>query len=327
MSPNDQKINQDWGQSESNLTPSDLAKRSMPKFGKVLIIIILTTAAVILLSFGIVSLLKYLNEQTHKTSDSTDTTKRYSRIDLQPSLDRWLNAQVNKKNNSILIYDLDNQEIIARNYDFSQVNSLGVENLFLVYLAYMRIEQGLWQKTDQLHVGNATINRENCLTKIIQENHTGCVDSLISEIGLDSLKQFLKDQSYNNTNFTNHLSNTSDLLSLAKRLNSHPDFSETLWQELKTKLIPNPSISISDPLLSGFSSLKTYGLSGSQTSNLDHSLNYSYYNSLYLLEVNNEDSAKKRSFILICLITDTSSAALNDLAKGIEKPLIEDIKE
>ena len=327
MSPNDQKANQDWVRSESNLTPNDLAKHSMPNFGKVLAIIILTTAAVILLSFGIVSLFKYFNEQAHKTSNSTETTKHYSRIDLQPSLDRWLSVQVNKKNNSILVYDLDNQEIIARNYDFSQVNSLGVENLFLVYLAYMRIEQGLWQKTDQLHVDNSPISRENCLTKIIQENHVGCTNSLISEIGSDNLKQFLKDQSYSNTNFTNHLSNTSDLLNLAKRLISHPDFSETLWQELKTKLTPDANTSTSDPFLSGFSNLKAYGLSRVQTSSPSTSLNYSIYNSLYFLETNDKNSDKKRSFILIGLITDTSSAALNDLAKELEKSLTESIKE
>ena len=40
------------------LTPNEFAKHSMPKFGKIFAIILFTTASVILLSFGIVYLMK-----------------------------------------------------------------------------------------------------------------------------------------------------------------------------------------------------------------------------------------------------------------------------
>jgi len=83
-----------------NFTPNELSKHSMPKFGKILFIIIFTTIGVIALSFGIVYLMKYLNEQTTKPQQTEQTIKHFKKINLQPTLDRWLTTQINKKNNS-----------------------------------------------------------------------------------------------------------------------------------------------------------------------------------------------------------------------------------
>ena len=191
-------------QNNSSLSPSDLAKNSMPKFGKILFIILFTTLSVILLSFGIVYLMKNINEKAQKPSN-TSQTKHYKKIDLQPTIDQWVANQVNRKNSSIAIYDLNNQEIIGRHNDFIQNNSTGVENLFLIYLALTKIEQGTWKKADQLNVNGEAITRENCLTRIVQDNHQGCIDYFTNEIGIDKLKEFLKDQSYDNTNPKIHL--------------------------------------------------------------------------------------------------------------------------
>ena len=145
--------------------------------------------------------MKNINEKTQKSSNTTQT-RHYKKIDLQPIIDQWVANQVNRKNSSIAIYDLNNQEIIGRHNDFIQNNSTGVENLFLIYLALTKIEQGTWKKTDQLNVNSEAITRGNCLTKIVQDNHQGCIDYFTNEIGTDKLKEFLKDQSYDNTKFS-----------------------------------------------------------------------------------------------------------------------------
>lgn len=302
------------------LTPNEFAKHSMPKFGKIFAIILFTTAGVILLSFGIVYLMKYLNEKTAKTPETTAESTKLVSINLQPAIDQWLSTQVNKKNNSILVYDLKNQEIIGRNNDFTQNNSQGVENLFLVYLANLLFKQETWKKEDLVKVGEESLTKETCLTRIIQENHVGCKEAIISELGADQLKQFLKDQSYENTNLTAHLSNTSDLLSLAKRFYNHPDFSNDVWEDLKLKLDPKANVIAStNPLLSGFQKLKPYGIfsAASETSS-----NYSYINNLYFIETAEEDPALRRTIVLIYLATDTDAASVIDLAKAIEKSLI-----
>lgn len=302
------------------LTPNEFAKHSMPKFGKIFAIILFTTAGVILLSFGIVYLMKYLNEKTAKTPEITAESTKLSSINLQPAIDQWLSTQVNKKNNSILVYDLKNQEIIGRNNDFTQNNSQGVENLFLVYLANLLFKQETWKKEDLIKVGEESFTKETCLIRIIQENHAGCKEAIISELGADQLKQFLKDQSYENTNLTAHLSNTSDLLSLAKRFYNHPDFSNDVWEDLKLKLDPKANVIASaNPLLSGFQKLKPYGIFGATP---ETSSNYSYINNLYFIETAEEDPARRRTIVLIYLTTDTDVASIIDLAKAIEKSLI-----
>ncbi|TWP08085.1 hypothetical protein EUA80_00485 [TM7 phylum sp. oral taxon 351] len=302
------------------LTPNEFAKHSMPKFGKIFAIILFTTASVILLSFGIVYLMKYLNEKTAKTSETTTVSTKLASINLQPAIDQWLSAQVNKKNNSILVYDLKNQEIIGRNNDFTQNNSQGVENLFLVYLANLLFKQDTWKKEDLVKVGEESLTKETCLTRIIQENHVSCKEAIVSELGADQLKQFLKDQSYENTNLTAHLSNTSDLLSLAKRFYNHPDFSNDVWEDLKLKLDPKANVIAStNPLLSGFQKLKPYGIFGAAS---ETSSNYSYINNLYFIETVEEDPARRRTIVLIYLATDTDAASVIDLAKVIEKSLI-----
>lgn len=307
---------------ENNFTPNELSKHSMPKFGKILFIIIFTTIGVISLSFGIVYLMKYLNEQTTKPEQTEQITKQFKKINLQPTLDRWLSSQVSKKNSSILVYDLNNQEIIARNNDFSQNNSLGLENLFLAYQIYTKIAQDAIKKEKLLTVNTEQISIDNCLSKILQENHSGCATALISEIGENSFKQFLKDQSYTNTNFTSHLTNTTDLLSLSKRLNTHPDFSEQLWQEFKTKLTPQNNNK--NPLLTGFSKLAVYGLYGAQTNDATNAnLNYPLFNNLYFLETKQEDLKDRQTFVLIFLASDIDAASLIDLAKAIESTILE----
>lgn len=311
-------------QNNSSLSPSDLAKNSMPKFGKILFIILFTTLSVILLSFGIVYLMKNINEKAQKPSN-TSQTKHYKKIDLQPTIDQWVASQVNRKNSSIAIYDLNNQEIIGRHNDFIQNNSTGVENLFLVYLALTKIEQGTWKKTDQLNVNGEAITRENCLTKIVQDNHQGCIDYFTNEIGTDKLKEFLKDQSYDNTNPKIHLTNTSDLLNLAKRIYTHPDFSNDLFQELKNKLIPNQNTT--NPLQIGFSKLQLFGLYNIQAGNSQSSTpNYPLFNCLYFLETKKEDSKDQRTIALIFLSTDISSASLTDFAKKIETSILESLE-
>lgn len=305
-----------------DLAPNEFAKHSMPKFGKILAIIIFTTASVILLSFGIVYLMKRLNEQTPKPVEENQKSAKLQSINLQPVLDQWLTTQVNKKNSSVLLYDLNNQEIIGRNNDFSQNNSLGVENLFLIYLSFLRINQETWKKDDPIKLGEESLTRETCLTKIIQENHAACKDALISEIGIDELKQFLKDQSYENTNFTLHLSSSTDLLNLAKRFFSHPDFSDELWQELKLKLDPKANaIAASNPLLSEFQKLKVYGTYGASA---EVNSNFSYINNLYFLETNEENPTLRRTIVLIYLATDTNTASVIDLAKSLEQGLTQE---
>lgn len=312
--------NQSQAPVNHELTPNEFAKHSMPKFGKIFAIILFTTAGVILLSFGIVYLMKYLNEKTAKTPETTTASTKLASINLQPAIDQWLSAQVNKKNNSILVYDLKNQEIIGRNNDFTQNNSQGVENLFLVYLANLRFKQETWKKEDLVKVGEESLTKETCLTRIIQENHVGCKEAITSELGADQLKQFLKDQSYENTNLTAHLSNTSDLLSLAKRFYNHPDFSNDVWEDLKLKLDPKANVIAStNPLLSGFQKLKPYGIFGAASKT---SSNYSYINNLYFIETAEEDPARRRTIVLIYLATDTDAASVIDLAKVIEKSLI-----
>ena len=309
-------------QTPENFTPNELSKHSMPKFGKILFIIIFTTSGVIALSFGIVYLMKYLNEQTTKPQQTEQTIKHFKKIDLQPTLDRWLTTQINKKNNSILVYDLNNQEIIARNNDFTQNNSLGVENLFLAYLTYTKLEQGSWKKKDILNINGEQITRDNCLSKILQENHQGCALALISDFGENHLKDFLKDQSYNNTNFTNHLTNTADLLSLSKRLQDHPDFSDQLWQDFKTRLTPTNDIK--NPLLTGFSRLNSYGLFGTQTNDSTSvNLNYPIFNNVYFLETKQDDPAERRTLVLIFLASDINATSLIDLAKALESTILE----
>ena len=308
--------------SEDNFTPNELSKHSMPKFGKILFIIIFTTVGVISLSFGIVYLMKYLNEQIAKPEQTTQITKQFKKVNLQPTLDRWLSTQVSKKNSSILIYDLNNQEIIARNNDFSQNNSLGLENLFLAYQIYTKINQNAIKKDKLLTVGTEQISIDNCLSKILQENHPGCAAALVSEIGENNLNQFLKDQSYTNTNFTSHLTNTADLLSLSKRLNTHPDFSEQLWQEFKTKLTPQDNSK--NPLLTGFSKLTVYGLFDSQTNDVTNAnLSYPLFNNLYFLETKQEDPKDRQTFVLIFLASDIDTASLIELAKNLEAAILE----
>ena len=308
--------------SEDNFIPNELSKHSMPKFGKILFIIIFTTVGVISLSFGIVYLMKYLNEQITKPEQTEQITKQFKKFNLQPTLDRWLSTQVSKKNSSILIYDLNNQEIIARNNDFSQNNSLGLENLFLAYQVYTKIDQNAIKKDKLLTVGTEQISVDNCLSKILQENYSGCAAALISEIGENNLKQFLKDQSYTNTNFTSHLTNTADLLSLSKRLSTHPDFSEQLWQEFRTKLTPQDNSK--NPLLTGFSKLTVYGLYGAQTNDTTNAnLSYPLFNNLYFLETKQEDPKDRQTFVLIFLASDIDAASLIDLAKAIESTILE----
>ena len=311
-----------------DLIPHELSKKSMPKAGKVFGIIIAATVGVLLISFGIVYLMKYLSDQANQSKSHTENSSTIQKhIDLQPTLDKWLSKQVSKKNSGIIIYDLNNQEIVGRNNDFSQFNMTGIEDLFMIYESYSRLEQQKWHLSDQITVSGKQTTREICLSRVLRENNETCRNFFLTEIGLDSLKTVIKDHSYTNTNLDSHLSNATDLLTLLKRLVSHPDFSDTLWRDLKDKMnLQNQELI---GFNAGFSKLEAFGYSGFLQSQIQDPKvpstprNYLAYNGAFLLEKSIPDSDKKHSFLFICLTSDTNPAELTELAKFIEAAILE----
>ena len=112
------------------------------------------------------------------------------------------------------------------------------------------------------------------------------------------------------------------MLSLSKRLSTHPDFSEQLWQEFRTKLTPQDNSK--NPLLTGFSKLTVYGLYGTQTNDATNAnLSYPLFNNLYFLETKQEDPKDRQTFVLIFLASDIDAASLIELAKNLEAAILE----
>ena len=175
------------------------------------------------------------------------------KIDFQPVVDEWINLVGGNK--SVLIYDLDRDEIVGSYNTTKRYDTASLYKLFVVYEGYRRLESGEWQADEP--TGSTGYTVLECLDLAIRESYSPCAETLWARIGHDELDEIIeKDFGIINSDISAFISNPEDIQKMMKLFYEHPDIkSETLVARMKDSFLNQPKTTYNwrQGLPSGFS--------------------------------------------------------------------------
>lgn len=194
-----------------------------------------------------------LEDEAGAQQSSEKTEVEIEKINFQPIIDKWVNSAGGNK--SVLIYDLDRDEMAGEYNATEKYNTASLYKLFVVYEGYRRIENGEWQANDTAGGTGRTILE--CLDLAIRESNSECAETLWGMIGRDELEDIVKDDfGIKDTSVKSLISNPNDIMAMMKLFYEHPDIKDEnllarMWDSFLNQ--PKTTYNWRQGLPSGFS--------------------------------------------------------------------------
>ncbi len=243
-------------------------------------------------------------------------TQEVKAINFQPVIDDWINSTTG--NRSILIYDLDRNELVGSYNPDEEYNTASLYKLFVVYEGYRRIESGLWLA--DTYVGPTGRTIIDCLDLAIRESNSPCAETLWAMIGHAELDQIIvNDFGAANSNISVLISNAPDILKIMQLFYSHPDImNEELLSRMKDSFLNQPATTYNwrQGLPSGFAVAKVYNKVG-----WDYNPSGGYWN-IYHDAAIVEFSEENRHFIVVVMTNRVSYQQIRQLGYNLENYFI-----
>lgn len=184
------------------------------------------------------------------------------RIDFQPVVDEW--AKSAGGTHSVLVYDLDRDEMVGE-YDAERdYNTASLYKLFVVYEGYRRVQSGEWKADAPAGATGYTIAQ--CLDKAIRESHSPCAETLWAKIGHDELDEIIeRDFEIHDSKISSLVSTPNDILKMMRIFYEHSDITdESLLAQMKDSFLNQPATEYNwrQGLPSGFAEANVYNKVG-----------------------------------------------------------------
>lgn len=198
-------------------------KKNTRKRKVVFIIFALLSIATLLLWYFV---LKKPIEGTTDTTNS-DTTiqskqeEQYSSIDLQPTIDDWI--QKYPASYSISIYDLQNGKIIGQHQPEKELFAASLYKIFVAYLSLVDFQTNA-QNPDEILISGQT--KKECVDKMIRSSDSPCGEAMMAEMGQLNLNQRVKDIGMKSTIFNGIQTSASDTSIILKYINEGRDLNQ-----------------------------------------------------------------------------------------------------
>ena len=194
------------------------------------------------------------NTNEESASQSSENTEvKPEKIDFQPVVDAWVKTVGGNK--SVLIYDLDRDEIVGEYNTEETYNTASLYKLFVVYEGYRRLESGEWQASAKAGATGYTILE--CLDLAIRESYSPCAETLHKMIGYNELEKIVEeDFAIHNTDVEDLSSNAEDITEMMKLFYEHPDIkNDALVAQMQDSFLNQPETTYDwrQGLPSGFS--------------------------------------------------------------------------
>ncbi len=183
-------------------------------------------------------------------------------VNFQDLVDEWANSV--DGNRSVLIYDLERDEMVASYNPDENYNTASLYKLFVVYNGYQKLTSGEWNADDMAGGTGHTILE--CLDLAIRESYSPCAETLWAMIGRDNLDEIiLNDYNIKNSHISSLISNPQDILEIMKIFYHHDDITdENLIARMKDSFLNQPITTYNwrQGLPSGFSRANVYNKVG-----------------------------------------------------------------
>lgn len=257
------------------------------------------------------------NMETESEKSASDSSAlievKAEKIDFQPVVDEWVKTAGG--NESVLIYDLERDEIAASYSIKENYNTASLYKLFVVYEGYRRLESGEWQADTP--AGNTGYTVSKCLDLAIRESYSPCAETLWANIGHDELDEIIKnDFNITNSDISHLTSNAEDITKMMKLFYRHQDIAnETLIAQIKDSMLNQPTTTYNwrQGLPSGFTKANVYNKVG-----WDYNPDGNYWNVYHdaaIVEFPEED----RHFIVVVMTNKVPYQQIKKLGTSIEE--------
>ena len=245
--------------------------------------------------------------------DSEQTKVKPDKIDFQPVVNEW--TKTVSGNKSVLIYDLDRDEIAAEYNIEEDYNTASLYKLFVVYEGYRMIQNNEWEADDSAGFTDHTVLE--CLDLAIRESNSVCAETLHKMIGYEELEKIVKDGfKIKNTSVEGLESNVVDITEIMKLFYTHPDILEkNLIATMQDSFLNQPAAEYDwrQGLPSGFSDkVNVYNKVG-------WDYNESGYWNVYHDAAIIEFPVKDRHFIVVVMTNRVPYQKIRDLGTKIEE--------
>lgn len=233
------------------------------------------------------------------------------KIDFQPVIDEWIKTVSGKK--SILIYDLENNDLSAKYNTEAYYNIASLYKLFVVYEGYRKIERKEWSK--DASVGKSGYTISECLDLAIRESNSVCAETLLSMIGREKLNKVIKNDFEVDSNVLGLTASIEDINKIMKIFYEHKDIKdETLISKIKDSFLVQPTTKYNwrQGLPSGFNKANVYNKVGWEYN--EDEKRWNIYHDAAIVEFPEED----RHFIVIVMTEKIPYQKIRNLGTLIE---------
>ncbi len=199
-----------------------------------------------------------VKEEPEKPEDTIEIEK----IDFQPIVDEWVESV--DGNRSVLIYDLDRDELVGVYNPDETYNTASLYKLFVVYEGYRRVQNGEWQADARAGSTGQTILE--CLDLAVRESYSPCAETLWAMIGHAELDKIIEeDFLITDSSISTLSSNPNDILKIMQIFYNHEEITdETLLARMKDSFLNQPKTTYDwrQGLPKGFSRADVYNKVG-----------------------------------------------------------------
>lgn len=313
---------------QDDINLEELTKNSKPSFLKIFFIVLGTIIGVFAIAFGVVSLLKLLSNTAEKVENKKPeiakvTEKRAPhRIDLQYLIDDWRREQGITEESSVLIYDLNNSDIVGRFNDTKTFTDPNLVSLLVAYENYRRLSDGSFHSDDQINLKNQTaLPRQDCINELFTSENTNCKDALraeLSDVVLNNLlaKMDLEHLKISGNNIT---LTATDYLKLIKFIYSSENLKSENWDKFFAHfLITGDHFA----LISGINKATIFDYASAKLKTETAANTLPYFSEFSILEFKDLPKYEDRKYIVISLNQNFNPTKLTSLGRNLEDRIL-----
>ena len=240
-------------------------------------------------------------------------------VNFNIPIESFLKSTNGKK--SVIIYDLDRQEMVFEENASAVYNTASLYKLFVVYEGYRRLEKGDWSPED--NAGSTSHTIIQCLDLAIRESNSRCAETIWNMIGHKELDDIVKnDFKIDHSMISQLTSSPEDILAIMKLFYYHPDFSSPeLVERMLDSFLNQPKTEYDwrQGLPSGFSRAKVFNKVG-----WDYNPNGRYWN-IYHDAAIVEFPEENRHFIVVVMTSQVPFQKIAEFGSNIEKAFYQEL--
>lgn len=313
---------------QDDINLEELTKNSKPSFLKIFFIVFGTILGVFAIAFGVVSLLKLLANTAEKAEIKKPeiakvTEKRAPhRIDLQYLIDDWRRDQGTTEESSVLIYDLNNSDIVGRFNDTKTFTDSNLVNLLIAYENYHRLSDGSFHLDDQINLKNQTaLSRKDCLNELFTSENPNCKDALRAELSDAVIKNLLTKMDLEHLKISgNNITLTAtDYLKLVKFIYNSENLKSENWDQFFAHLLVTGD---HFALISGINKATIFDYTSAKLKTETAANTLPYFSEFSILEFKDLPKYEDRKYIVISLNQNFNPTKLTSLGRNLEDRIL-----